>query len=241
MKPSSSLDHEPAPVRRDPWPVEGEVLIALGAAAAGVLAFLLIGGAVSNGGFRSLDEALLLGLRNSTDLSDPIGPAWFEEFVRDITALGSTGVLTLVVIAGAGYLALSGRPLKAAAVVIWSAAGTALSHFSKLGFARPRPELVPHAAEVFTLSFPSGHAMLSAVIYLTLGAMLAGTQDERRVKFYILGFAALLTVLVGLSRVYLGVHWPSDVLAGWALGAAWATLGWLVFRRMARGSPSARQ
>jgi undecaprenyl-diphosphatase len=231
---------DPVTARRwwERWPVEAEVLIALGLAAAGVLAFLLIGGTVLRGGFRELDEALLLALRNPADLTDPLGPAWFEELVRDMTALGSTGVLTLIVLAVAGYLYLSGSRGRAIAVILWSVAGTVLSHVSKLGFARPRPELVPHGAEVFTLSFPSGHAMLSAVIYLTLGAMLAATQAERRIKSYILGFAVLLTLLVGTSRVYLGVHWPSDVLAGWALGAAWATLGWLVFRRIGVRRPA---
>jgi undecaprenyl-diphosphatase len=106
---------------------------------------------------------------------------------------------------------------------------------SKLGFARPRPELVPHGAEVYTHSFPSGHAMLSAVIYLTLGVMLASAQEDRRIKFYVLSLAVLLTVLVGMSRVYLGVHWPSDVLAGWALGASFACLGWLLFRKRMAG------
>jgi undecaprenyl-diphosphatase len=216
----------------DRWPVEAEVLLALSATAAGILLFLLIGGTVINGGFRGLDEALLLALRNPADVSDPVGPLWFEELVRDMTALGSTAVLTLLVIAVSGFLYLTGRTRKAVGVLVWSAAGTALSHLSKLGFARPRPELVPHAAEVFTPSFPSGHAMLSAVIYLTLGAMIATAQDDRRTKFYVLAFAIMLTLLVGSSRVYLGVHWPSDVLAGWALGAAWACLGWLVFRRM---------
>jgi len=221
--------------------VEAEVLLALGGAATGVLAFILIAGTVFNGGFRGIDEALLLALRNPADLSDPLGPAWFEEMVRDLTALGSTAVLTLIVLAVSGFLYLTDRPRKALAVLGWSAAGALLSTVTKLGFARPRPDLVPHGAEVYTHSFPSGHALSSAVIFLTLGAMLALVQDSRRIKFYVLAFAVMLTVIVGLSRVYLGVHWPSDVLAGWALGAAWATLGWLVFRRIDREAPTLGQ
>ncbi len=226
---------------RERWPVEAEVLLALSGAATGLLAFLLIAGSVFNGGFRGIDEALLLALRNPADRSDPLGPAWFEEVVRDVTALGSTVVLTLVVLAVWGFLTLSGRPRKALAVLGWSAAGALLSTIAKLGFARPRPDLVPHGAEVYTHSFPSGHALSSAVIFLTLGAMIALVQDDRRIKFYVLAFAVLLTLLVGLSRIYLGVHWPSDVLAGWALGAAWATIGWLVFRRMDFAPPGPRQ
>ena len=104
----------------------------------------------------------------------------------------------------------------------------------KLGFARPRPDLVPHAVEVYTASFPSGHAMLSAVTYLTLGALLIRVQPRWRVKVYILFLAISITLLVGTSRVYLGVHWPTDVLAGWCVGAAWALLCWLVALRLQR-------
>ncbi len=106
--------------------------------------------------------------------------------------------------------------------------GVIVSQGAKLAFARPRPELVPHGAEVYTASFPSGHAMMAAVVYLTLGALLARTQSGRNVKTYVLAVALTLTLLVGASRVYLGVHWPTDVLAGWALGATWALACWLV-------------
>jgi undecaprenyl-diphosphatase len=228
---SSNSEDAAAKKWSERWPVEAEVLIAVAAVAAGVLAFLTIGSSVLNGGFREADESILLALRNPADLADPVGPIWFEELVRDLTALGSTAILTLIVLAVAGFLYLSGQHRKAAAVVVWSAAGTVLSHMTKLGFARPRPELVPHGAEVYTHSFPSGHAMLSAVIYLTLGVLIAASQEDRRIKRYVLSLAVLLTLLVGMSRVYLGVHWPSDVLAGWALGAAFACLGWLIFRR----------
>ena len=112
--------------------------------------------------------------------------------------------------------------------------GTALSSLLKLGFARPRPDLVPHAVEVYTASFPSGHAMLSAVTYLTLAALLARVQPRRRLRIYVLALAVLTSLLVGASRVYLGVHWPSDVAAGWCVGAAWALLCWLAALRLQR-------
>ena len=107
------------------------------------------------------------------------------------------------------------------------AGGTVISEGLKVGFNRPRPDLVAHIVETTSMSFPSGHAMLSAVTYLTLGAMLARTQESARLRGYVLGAAILLTLLIGVSRVYLGVQWPTDVLAGWCLGAAWALGCWI--------------
>jgi undecaprenyl-diphosphatase len=115
--------------------------------------------------------------------------------------------------------------------------GTAISEGLKMGFNRPRPDLVAHVVETTSMSFPSGHAMLSAVTYLTLGALIARTQEKKRLRGYVLGAAVLLTLLIGASRVYLGVHWPTDVLAGWCLGAAWALLCWAVATWLTRSSP----
>jgi undecaprenyl-diphosphatase len=139
--------------------------------------------------------------------------------------------VTLAVI---GFLVLLRRRSAALLVAVSVGGGTALSSLLKLGFQRPRPDLVPHAVEVYTASFPSGHAMLSAVTYLTLGALLMRVQPLWRVKFYILALAVLATLLVGTSRVYLGVHWPTDVLAGWCVGAFWALLCWLGALRLQR-------
>jgi undecaprenyl-diphosphatase len=207
---------------------EGAVLGAMLAAAAGLFAFAELADAVVEGETRALDEFILLGLRSAADPSDPLGPRWFEETMRDVTALGGIGVLALVTLAVAGFLVLAGKRHAAATVGVAVLGGLLLSNALKWGFARPRPELVPHGQAVYTQSFPSSHAMLSAVVYLTLGALLARTQPRRRVKLYFLAVAAALTVLVGASRVYLGVHWPTDVLAGWMVGAGWALLCWLV-------------
>jgi undecaprenyl-diphosphatase len=108
------------------------------------------------------------------------------------------------------------------------AGGMLLSPVLKLGFDRPRPDLVPHEVLVYSASFPSGHALQAAVVYLTLGALLARVQPHRRLKGYVLMVSVVLMLLVGSTRVYLGVHWPTDVLAGWAAGAAWAILWWLI-------------
>jgi undecaprenyl-diphosphatase len=146
----------------------------------------------------------------------------------DITSLGSTAVLTLITAATIGYLLISRRRAAALLVLASIGGGSLISTLLKIGFERPRPDLVAHLAEVHSASFPSGHAMLSAVTYLTLGALLARVQPRRRLKAYLIGLAVLLTMMVGVSRIFLGVHWPTDVLAGWCLGAAWAMGCWLV-------------
>jgi undecaprenyl-diphosphatase len=197
------------------------LLLALLAAVAG-WTFLELADEVIEGETDALDRRLLLMLRHAQDLSDPKGPWWLELAMRDVTALGSTSVLALVTLAALGYLVILRRWGTALMLACAVAGGLAASHALKLLIERPRPDLVPHGVPVLTLSFPSGHATMSAVVYLTLGALLASLQPSRRAAVYLLAVAVLLTVLVGFSRVYLGVHWPSDVLAGWALGAAWA-------------------
>jgi undecaprenyl-diphosphatase len=148
--------------------------------------------------------------------------------MRDLTALGSTLVLTIITLAAAIHLALAGKRHAALFLVIAVGGGVLLSYGAKATFERPRPDLVAHAARVFTSSFPSGHSMMAAVVYLTMGTLLARVQPKRRLKLWLIGLAVLISVAVGISRVYLGVHWPSDVLAGWALGASWAMLCWAV-------------
>lgn len=180
----------------------------------------------------SFDTDILLAFRTAGDPNDPVGPLWVEEAMRDLTALGSTSVLMFIVLSVYVYLLLAGKPKTALFIFVSIAGGQLLSSLLKLGVDRPRPDLVSHLAEVYTLSFPSGHAMLSAVTYLTLGSLLARVLPGRLLKSYVLAVAVVATLLVGISRVYLGVHWPSDVLAGWCAGSAWAMLCWLVSRRV---------
>jgi undecaprenyl-diphosphatase len=193
-----------------------------------VWGFVELASEVVEGGTEALDRALLLALRDPDDHLEPRGPAWLEEMMRDFTALGGVGVLTLLTIMAAGYLLLTGKRRAALDVVVSIAGGIVLSSLIKAGFDRPRPDLVPYGSQVYTASFPSGHSMMAAVVYLTLGALIARLRASVRVKAFVLSFSVLLTVLVGVSRVYLGVHWPTDVLGGWAMGAAWALLCWLV-------------
>jgi undecaprenyl-diphosphatase len=174
------------------------------------------------------DQSLLLALREPSDRANPIGAPWFEEAVRDITALGSFAVLTLVTTVAVIFLVVSKKYAEAATLFFAAVLGQILSETIKAFIGRPRPDLVAHIVDTTSASFPSGHSMMSAAIFLTIGAMLARVQPSRRLKTYIHVVALLLTVMVGMSRVYLGVHWPTDVLAGWCFGALWAILCWSV-------------
>ncbi len=168
------------------------------------------------------------------NLAIPIGPAWMTEVGRDLTALGGVAVLVLLTLVAAGYLFLdrkyAGMSFLLAAVV----SGLILSSVLKASFDRPRPQIVPYLSDTYTSSFPSGHSMMSAIVYLTLGTLMAQLIARRRFKFYFLAVALLLTGLVGISRVYMGVHYPTDVLAGWTAGLVWATVCLLAVRKLQR-------
>ncbi|WP_188584109.1 phosphatase PAP2 family protein [Azorhizobium oxalatiphilum] len=208
--------------------MERDTLVILALTAGGFYLFLKIADEVIEGETRTLDERILLALRVPGDLATPIGPRWLVESMRDLTALGGTTVLTLMTLAVICFLLMVRKHHTAILVTVSVAGGALISSLLKWGISRPRPDLVPHGMEVYSQSFPSGHSMMSAVVYLTLGAVLARTQASLRVKTFLFGIAIALTVVVGISRLYLGVHWPTDVLGGWTLGAAWAALCWLV-------------
>lgn len=194
--------------------------------AGGAWAFIELAEEVMQGDTHAFDMLVLLALRNPADFSDPVGPKWVEELGRDITALGGMAVLMLLTFAVIGFLLLDHKRRTALLVAVAVGSGIFLSLLLKQGFDRPRPDLVPHESYAYTASFPSGHAMLSAVTYLTLAALLCRVQKRLRIKLYLLTLATLLTVLVGISRIYMGVHWPTDVLAGWTAGALWTLVCW---------------
>lgn len=206
------------------------VLIALFAIMAAFWGFAELTEAVLEGDTRAIDRAILLSMRNPADLTDPIGAAWVEEIGRDFTALGGNAVLTLITLAVVGYLMLEGKGRIALVLIIATLGALGVSHALKKTIDRDRPDLVPHGSVTYTASFPSGHSMLSASTYLTMGALLARAQRRKRLRAYILLIAITATILVGISRVYLGVHWPTDVLAGWTAGAGWALMCWLLAR-----------
>lgn len=209
--------------------LHGEVVlvVALFAFAALFLAFVGLADEVIEGDMAQFDQAVVMAFRHGTDLAQPIGPAWLQEMVRDVTALGSFAVLGFVLVVSLGYLLMVGQRGAALFMTVSVLGGTLVSTLLKQGFDRPRPDY-PHVAQVFTASFPSGHALLSAVTYLTIGIILARVTPARHLRIYFVSVAVVLTLLIGTSRVYLGLHYASDVLAGWSIGAAWALLCWAV-------------
>ena len=207
-----------------------------------LLAFRHIAEEVGEGDTRAFDRAILYALRAPGDLHRPIGPDWLNTAAVDVTALGSVTVLSIVVILVCGLFLSLRRWREAVLLLLASGGGLAITDALKGVFQRDRPPLVLHAVPALDASFPSGHAVLSATVYLTLGALIAHFAQRRRVRVYALTAAVILAVTVGCSRVYLGVHWPTDVLAGWCVGSAWA-LGWwgvaLAWERLVRRRLSA--
>jgi len=197
-----------------------------------LLIFIFIAQDVFEGETASFDRAAILAFRSAGNISQSVGPPWVEEAVRDVTALGS--IIVVVILSGAvlGYLLMLGKRGPALLLLMSVAGGTALNDLLKYVFARPRPDLVLPTTQVFTSSFPSGHAAVSAVVYLTLGALLARDAPSVAGKIYVMAVAILIVFLVGVSRVFLGVHYPTDVLAGWCIGSAWALTCWLAANRL---------
>jgi undecaprenyl-diphosphatase len=214
----------------------GLVLVAVLCIVGGTWGFIKLADEVLEGDTQHFDDWAVHALRQANNEpppaklpEQPIGPKWLQEMGRDITGLGGIAVLTILIAAVAGYLILA-RKFRAVVLVLASTTGALLlSLLLKRLFERPRPE-VSHFSYVATSSFPSGHSMLSAAVYLTLGSLLARLVESRLIKFYFLALAICLTGLVGLSRVYMGVHFPTDVLAGWTAGLVWALLCWVIAR-----------
>lgn len=214
--------------------VEAATLIVILVIGAALWAFVALAAEMLEGDLHAFDQAVLLALRTPGDMANPIGGRSLEIAMRDITALGGVTVLTLITALVLIFLILQRQRATAVFLGVAILGGQMLSHLMKSSFSRPRPDLVPHGVDVATASFPSGHSMMAAVTYLTLAVMLARAEKRTSIRAFYIVTAAFIAILVGISRVYLGVHWPSDVLAGWSLGAAWALTVWIVARMMAR-------
>lgn len=214
--------------------LEAAVLLSLLALAGSAWVFVEIADEVREGQYQHYDDLVLRALRTSEDLALPRGPVWLLPVARDITTLGGFTVIILITLGTVGFLALRRKWHTCLLVLASIAGGSLISTTLKTFFARSRPAVVPHLVDVASLSFPSGHSMLGAITYLTLGALIARTTADRRIKIYCLGLAVTLVFLIGLTRLYLGVHYPTDVLGGWCAGMVWALLCALVARWLQR-------
>lgn len=214
--------------------IESRALILVTGAAAAIWAFFNIASEVREGDTLAIDRHILLALRNPADPSDPIGSRSFQEAMRDVTALGGTTVTILVTVVGVLAFLMHRRRWHAAILAVTVLLADISSEGLKALYGRPRPDLAPHGSFVYSASFPSGHSTLSAATFLTLAMLIASLEPNRGTKVMVYTLAMLLVIAVGVSRVYLAVHWPSDVLAGWCLGAAWALAAWTALLRFGR-------
>lgn len=208
------------------------VLVAsLAVIATAVLAFIKIADEMSEGEVHGFDMAVLQMLHpDPANPSDPLGPKWLDHAAADLTAIGSVSVLAVLALLVGAFLVMQRKRLEAAIIAVAFAGGLTISQLLKEFFNRERPPEAYRASEILNASFPSGHALLSTVVFLTLGAMLVQAAKGQALRIYVMSAAIALTLIVGLTRIYLGVHWTTDVLAGWSAGAAWATACWLAGR-----------
>ena len=226
--------------------IDSKILVLFLFVSALALFLAWLGSQVLEGDKFGVDRIILRGLRTPANAAVPVGPHWLLTAMMDLTALGSVTILTLITALAVGFLIALRKPSTALFVGLAVASGALLSGTLKQFFFRARPEIVPHLVQVTSASFPSGHAMNSAFVYLTLATLLARAQQGRLVRIYLMSVAITLTLLIGISRVYLGVHWPTDVLAGWSAGAIWAAICSLIEKRLLEqrqiegGSPTAR-
>ena len=229
--------------------IESLALILVIGAAGALWAFFNIASEVSEGETSAFDKKLLLALRNPADPTDPIGSRSLQEAMRDVTALGGVTVMTMVTIVAVLAFLMHRRRWHAGIMAATVLLAFVSSEGLKMVYSRPRPDLVPHGSFVYSGSFPSGHSTLSAATFLTLAMLIASLEPSRGTKRMVFILAGMLVLGIGFSRVYLGVHWPSDVLAGWSLGAAWALAAWMALMRFgnrddvkeARTSSASRQ
>jgi undecaprenyl-diphosphatase len=234
---SNSVDKKPPHFRLSRWIGTHDLTLLLSFAIiiGGIWVLAMLADGVADGRTQKLDLAIMMALREDKNADNPIGPPWVEEMMRDFTSLAGTGILVLVVASVSIFYLIQGNYKQMFVLLVAVIGAFLLSYFFKGLFDRPRPEFIPPGHYVYSPSFPSGHALLAAATYLTLGGILVQLLPSYRTKTFVQLLAGFIVFLVGFSRVYLGVHWPTDVLAGWVLGLLWAILWGLIVRRLRRG------
>lgn len=214
----------PEVVRHPPW-----LMAAGGAVAIAVLILVVLGATIDRGHQFEFDRAILLAMRHGVQ---PIGPGWVAKAMVDITAVGGVTVLVMIVVAVTGLLATLRLWVTAALVLAATISGSIAVEIAKQLVGRVRPQVIDHLVQISTASFPSGHSANSAIVYLTMASLLTQVIERQATRWYVLIVAVLLVTLIGVSRIYLGVHWPSDVLAGWSFGTLWALAWWSIGARV---------
>ena len=236
---SSTTAAAPRPITRETarwiWPALGLPIVS----AVALVGYII--DEIVEGRSLRIDDAILVALRQPGHLDTPIGPAWLLQSAIDLSALGGFTLLWLLGGAACLFLFYVRRPAEASWLAGSVIGASIVNTFLKSLLHRPRPELVPHLAAVSNASFPSGHAMISAATYLTIAAMLCEAQPRLSARIFLMAFAGVVVILVGCSRIYLGVHWPSDVLAGWCLGSIWALIAFAANRALRRRMARAGQ
>ena len=201
---------------------------------AGIWGFVEVADKVLGEEVPGIDEGFFYSFRATGDSAQPIRPSWLDVFMRDITALGGWAVLSLLTAAMAGYLYLQGRYHLLKLILVSTGGGAMLAVLLKAIFSRERPPFALHLMD--SPSFPSAHSMMAAVVYPTLAVLIARIQPSLRIRVYIIALGLLIPFLVGFSRVYLGVHYVTDVVAGWCMGLAWTSVnGFLAWYLQKRG------
>lgn len=217
---SPGLEHD---IRHPRWG-----WLALAACAGSILILLLAGEFLRRGHIVWWDDAILRALRTPGDANRPIGPHWLAVAMPNITALGSGAILVMLVTLATGALMIERLWITATSLAMGTLSDSLVISAAKSWFARPRPAIVPHLADVSSQSFPSAHSANSAMVYLMLAALLVQIVQRRMLRHYIMVAAAIVIVLIGTSRAYLGVHYPSDIIIGWCFGILWAAFWWFL-------------
>lgn len=199
----------------------------------------LVAGAVRGGHAEMLDRAGLLFWHHST--LRPDGSRRMLEGVRDVTALGGVLLRNLFAIGAVTALLFLRLRREAVLFALTVASGWAVNSALKGLVGRERPQIVPHLMEAGGNSFPSGHAFNSAVVYIAMALAFAALSRRETVRWTVIAAAMAVSLAIAWSRVWLGVHWPSDVIAGWLGGAGWAFLASALLYRPARATVDAAE
>lgn len=217
--------------RRSPGSYIWKALLAF---VCGLAAVLLIISVIQSGIATGLEESILKVFRNPSELADPLGSTAIEEAIRDLTSLGGTLVTSLLALYGVIVLLILRQNKQAWFFALSVLLGTGYIFLIKLGFDRPRPEVVSHYMRSLSPSFPSGHSASSAMVLLLISGIIYNLTNNRALHYFVFSFSILLTLAIGVSRIYMGVHWPTDVLGGWIIGFTWAGTCWMAQQALSR-------